>query len=82
VGLRAFNLGGLRFLLDAKELPAMDPVTAINNGIAALFQFLATPQGQLIVADIRAVNSKIGTQLGDLIGHIHDQLPPAPPKAA
>jgi len=57
-------------------------VTAINNGIAALFQFLATPQGQLIVADIRAVNSKIGTQLGDLIGHIHDQLPPAPPKVA
>lgn len=60
----------------------MDPVTAINNRIAALFQFLA-------------VNSKIGTQLGDLIGHIHatpqgqlivadirDQLPPAPPKVA
>lgn len=61
----------------------MDPVTAINNGIAMLFNFLATPQGQLIVADIRAVNKDIAVKLGDLIEHIHGQATaPAPPKAA
>lgn len=59
-----------------EEVPAVDPITAINNGIAALFQFLATPQGQLIVADIRALNAKIGVQLGDMISHLHDQIQP------
>jgi hypothetical protein len=49
----------------------MDPVTAINNGITAFFSFLATPQGQLVVADLRGLNANLSKQINDLFNHLH-----------
>ena len=57
----------------------MDPVTAINNGIAAVCNLLSTPQGQLVMADLRTLNKDFTTMIGNLIAHIHSQVAPKPP---
>lgn len=44
----------------------MDPITAI-------FNFLATPQGQIIVAEIIKVDMTIVTTIAGLVKKIHDK---------
>jgi len=54
-----------------------DPVSAM---VCASLTFLSTPQGQLIVADVRAAGKTIIT---DILDHVHQSLPSqAPAKAA
>jgi hypothetical protein len=48
----------------------LDPVTAGLNAICAFFTFAATPTGQKILEDIRAVNQKVATDIAALIEHI------------
>ena len=79
MNLRSITVGGFRLLTQVGKETPVDPVTAINNGIAALFQFLATPQGQLVVADIRALNKDIGSKIADLIDHLHGQATKSDP---
>src|SRR5947207_592498 len=50
---------------------AMDPVTAALNFGTALCNFLATPEGQGVVADIRGVNADLAHKLSDLLNHSH-----------
>lgn len=77
MNLKVVSIAGFRLLVDtSKGKLAMDPVTAINNGIAELFAFLSTPQGQLVVADFRALNKDISTKLMDLFNHLHSQTIP------
>lgn len=48
----------------------MDPATAIANAAAGAFNFLCSPQGQLIVADLRQLNSTIAKDIGTLVNFI------------
>lgn len=57
----------------------MDPITAINNAIACLFQFLGTPAGQQVVQDFRALDQAFAGKLKDLFDKIHGQIA-GPPK--
>lgn len=59
----------------------MDPLTAINNGITAFFNFCSTPVGQNILEDIRKIDQALFSKVGDLFTHLHNQVhklnPPA-----
>lgn len=61
---------------------AMDPLTAINNGVTAFFNFCSTPVGQQILEDIRKVDQALFTKIADLFGNLHDQIQNLKNKAA
>lgn len=71
--MRLFNMAGFTFFKLIKETP-LDPFTAGNNAIAQLFAFFSTEQGQLVVADLRALNKDIISKIAGLIDHIHDSV--------
>jgi len=49
----------------------MDPVTAINNAVAGLFQFLSTPAGQQVCSDFRTLDQAFASKLKDLFDRLH-----------
>lgn len=46
----------------------------IFGAIAAFFQFAATPAGQQMMADFRAIDTAIGGKIKDLFDHLHGQV--------
>ena len=69
-----FRVGGITFFRLPKGSITLDPITAINNAIAGLFQFLGTPAGQQICADFRAIDAAFAGKLKDLFDKIHGQI--------
>ena len=69
------NLFGLHrvgaFYLSIPGGVPLDPVTAINNAISGLFQFLSTPEGQKIVEDFRQLDAAFASKLKDLFDKLH-----------
>lgn len=70
----AFYLSHLKGL----NIP-MDPLTATQNAIAALFQFLSTPEGQKVVEDFRQLDQAFVSKLKDLFDKLHGNSTPAAP---
>lgn len=64
---------GAFYLSYPKEGFPVTPAAAISNAIAAVFQFLATPAGQTLCADFRAIDVAFAGKLKDLFDKIHDQ---------
>jgi hypothetical protein len=57
---------------------ALDPLTAGLNFGTALCNLLATPGGQGIIDDIRAVNKDLGVKLSGLLDQAHATATAAP----
>lgn len=49
-----------------------DPISAGFEALAAFFNFLCTPQGQLVAADLRTFDQQFISKLHDLFTKIHD----------
>lgn len=71
---------GNRLVLMNKIGVNVDPLTATQNAIAQLFNFLSTPEGQKVVEDFRALDQAFISKLKTLFDKIHDTINP-PPKA-
>lgn len=52
----------------------MDPITAAFNFAAKLCDLLATPQGQFLMADLRAMNQDFAKHMSDLFERAHEVL--------
>lgn len=67
-----WTLGQLRMLMPTSgfNITIADPVTAM---VVTALQFLMTPAGQQICADIRAGGK---TLIDDLLNHVHEAIPP------
>lgn len=52
-----------------------DPVTAALNAAFAFFTFAATPAGQQILTDLRALNSAVANDIGKLISVVAAHAP-------
>ena len=55
----------------------MDPITATQNAIAALFQFLSSAEGQKVVEDFRTLDQAFVSKLKDLFDKLHGQTSPS-----
>jgi hypothetical protein len=53
---------------------ALDPVTAGFDAAAALFNFLSTTQGQIVTADIIALDEFFVKKVQEVFTKIHDHL--------
>lgn len=51
----------------------MDPVTAALNAAAALFNFLASAEGQKVVEDFRTLDQGFVQKMKDLFDKVHAQ---------
>lgn len=56
----------------------MDPITATQNAIAAVFQFLSSPAGQDVIQDFRKLDAQLASKLKDLFDKLHADASPAP----
>lgn len=54
----------------------VDPITATQNAIANLFNFLSTPEGQKVVEDFRALDQAFISKLKALFDKIHESVAP------
>lgn len=58
---------------------ALDPITATQNAITALFEFLATPAGQRAADRFLEIDKFFHNKLADLFNKLHHQVAPDAP---